>query len=127
MGEPSPKTRFDASHSARMWSHRLEPVSDRCRCLLSFDPPSDQPWWLPTVDLEPGPDVQAVAIVGDDPRMRRVVRVPGGWEPVGIMVDFYEELTEPMAWHAVGLCSFHKPHPVIAVTPMSYGLWGGDR
>jgi hypothetical protein len=43
------------------------------------------------------------------------------------MVDFYEELTEPMAWDAVGLCSFHKPHPVIAVTPMSYGLWGGDR
>jgi hypothetical protein len=95
---------------------------------LSFEPPSDQPWWLPAEHPEPGPDVRAVAIVGDDPRMRRVVRVPGGWEPVGIMVNFCAaEFIEPMTWEQVGLCALTKAHPVIAVTPMPSGLWGGSR
>jgi hypothetical protein len=101
-------------------------VRDRCGCLLPFEPPNDQQWWLPTEHPEPGPDVQAVAVVGDDPRLRRVVRVPGGWEPVGIMVNFYEELTEPMMWEKVGVCALTKPHPVIAVTPMPSGLLGGS-
>jgi hypothetical protein len=87
--------------------------------LLSVDPPSAQQWWLPTEHPEPGLDVQAVAVVGDDPRMRRVVRVPGGWEPVGIMANFYAaEFIEPMPWERVGLCALTKPHPVIAVMPM---------
>jgi hypothetical protein len=95
--------------------------------LLSFEPPSDQQWWLPTEHPEPGPDVQAVTIVGDDPRLRRVIRVPGGWEPVGIMVSFYSaDFIEPMTWDKVGLCALAKPHPVIAVMPMPSGLLGGS-
>jgi hypothetical protein len=76
----------------------------RCRCGLDTEPPIMVTWWRPDLDDDPG----------EDPEIRRAVRVPGGWEERGLLVDFYNDLTPPLPWSRVGRCWANNPHPVTA-------------
>jgi hypothetical protein len=89
-------------------------------------------WWMPTEDAEPGSDVVSVVRVGDDPHMRRWVRLPNeaGWAQRGSIVDFYADRTPPAPWSRLGRCFAGTEHPIIVVSQRpTDGVWvvGGDR
>lgn len=100
------------------------PVS-RCECHLDLEPPSGATWWMPTLDDDPGPSVQAVVRCGEAAELRRAVRREdgAGWSEYGAMVDYYHDLTPPMGWERVGTCWAEKPHPVVAVCRDENGRW----
>jgi hypothetical protein len=57
----------------------MPPVIPTCRCGLQLAPiPADQQHWLLSRDPEPGPEVKAVAICGQDPAILRSERIAGG-------------------------------------------------
>jgi hypothetical protein len=92
----------------------------KCECFLPTDPPEDgSQWWQPELDMEPGLRVRAVVQVGEDPLVRRAVRLPdgSGWSEEGAMVNFYKEITPPMPWERVGQCWNGVSHPVVACDP----------
>jgi hypothetical protein len=89
-------------------------------------------WWMVAEDTDPGPDVLSVMRVGDEPDMRRWVRLPGGrgWAQCGSLVDFYGNRTPPESWRRLGRCSAETDHPVtMAWRRPTDGLWiiGGER
>ena len=54
------------------------PLIEHCRCHRPLSSPDGRHWW-PYRDAEPGPEVQVVALYGDEPgflRMERVDRTP---------------------------------------------------
>jgi hypothetical protein len=84
-----------------------------CRCHREFASPE---WhWLPLRDPEPGTEVRAVVLYGDDPAFLRVVRVPGGWHGQGAAAP-HPELTAPEPWAGVGRCWAGAQHPVVDAT-----------
>ncbi|MBV9312128.1 MAG: hypothetical protein JO100_00005 [Pseudonocardia sp.] len=85
-----------------------------CRCHRSFSLPEGA-YWRPMRDPEPGPQVQAVAFVGDDPAVLQMVRVPEGWHGQGVAAH-HPELTAPEPWAVVGQCWASQEHPVVDVT-----------
>lgn len=90
----------------------------RCECGLDLEPPSDgTEWWRPDLDLDPGPRVRAVIRYGEEPELRRAVRLANGigWEELGAMVNFYRDITRPMPWERTGACWADEFHPVVAV------------
>lgn len=92
----------------------------KCDCHLPTDPPEDgTEWWQPELDLDPGPRVRAVVQVGEDPRLRRAVRLADGqgWSEEGAMVNFYTDRTPPMPWERTGICWNEVSHPVVACDP----------
>jgi hypothetical protein len=96
----------------------------KCDCFLPTDPPSDgTEWWQPTIDDDPGPHVKAVVQVGEDPTLRRAVRVDGGWAEYGALVNYYVDITPPMPWSRVGTCWAGVSHPVVALRAMPDGTW----
>lgn len=91
----------------------------RCDCHLPADPPLGVEWWRPDKDEDPGPRVEAVARVGEDPLLRRAVRRRdgSGWTEEGAMVNFYRDITPPMPWERTGMCWNEVAHPVVACEP----------
>lgn len=89
-------------------------MADRCRCQLSLEAPAAECWW-PRRDAEPGPNVRAVALYGQDPGFLRRVRVPGGWHTEGFGAA-YPERTPPVCWPDAGRCWAQVAHPVVDVT-----------
>ena len=94
----------------------------RCQCFLPTAPPTGAKWWQPSLDTDPGPPVRAVARHGEDPKLRRAVRVEGGWIEVGPLVDFYTDRTPPMSWSRVGMCWAEISHAVVEVRNVD-GRW----
>lgn len=95
-------------------------MADRCECFLPIGPPSDgADWWQPTIDDDPGPKVRAVIRYGEDPSLRRAVRLPdgSGWAEEGAMVSYYRDITPPMPWTRTGMCWADVSHPVVACDP----------
>ena len=74
------------------------------------------------MDDDPGPSVSVVVRYGEDPVLRRAVRVDGGWAEHGAMVNFYQDITPPMPWRRVGTCWADTSHPVVAVYERN-GKW----
>jgi len=89
-------------------------MADTCRCHLPLDPPFG-PHWLPVRDLEPGPQVLAVALHGQSPTFLRRVRVFGGWHSEGLAAA-HPEVTPPTPWVEVGRCWADEQHAVVDVT-----------
>lgn len=92
----------------------------KCVCFLPTEPPDDgAEWWQPELDFDPGLRVKAVVQVGEDPRLRRAVRLVGGqgWTEEGAMVAFYQDRTPPIPWERVGTCWNGSFHPVVACEP----------
>jgi hypothetical protein len=85
---------------------------------------------MPAKDADPGPAVRLVVRVGDEPHLRRWERVgtTSTFKQVGSMVEFYQDITPPTAWSALGRCFAGTEHPVIAVS-RRHGLWviGDER
>jgi hypothetical protein len=103
-------------------------VSERvtCRCFLPTQPPPEGiEWWRPDLDPDPGLSVHAVVRWGDQPELRRAVRLANGtgWEELGALVNFYRDRTPPMPWSRVGRCWDDTPHPVVAVRAQPDGTW----
>lgn len=93
-------------------------TDSKCDCGLDPDPPRGPGWWQPTVDDEPGHHVRAVVRLGEEPEMRRAVRLPGGgWIELGHMVNFYIDITPPMSWERTGTCWKGTSHPVVECDP----------
>lgn len=94
-------------------------MADYRECHLPVDAPPGVEWWRPDVDDDPGPLVRAVVQVGEDPLLRRAVRLEDtlGWIEEGAMVNFYKEITPPMPWEKVGECWHGVSHPVVACEP----------
>jgi hypothetical protein len=86
---------------------------ERCRCHRPFT--TNEHCWWPLRDPEPGPQVQVVVLVGDDPGFLRMERVPGGWHGRGAGAP-HPELTGPEPWSAVGRCWDRRQHPVLDAT-----------
>lgn len=61
--------------------------------------------------------------MGEDPELRRAVRIDHGWIEVGAMVNFYVDITPPMPWERTGRCFADTPHPVVAVRQQPGGQW----
>jgi hypothetical protein len=82
----------------------------KCECHLPTEPPTGGEWWQPTVDDDPGPKIQAVVQVGEEPNLRRAVRRSdgSGWCEHGAMVNFFHDITPPMPWERVGMCVRHE-------------------
>ena len=103
---------------------------DGCRCFLPVRPPQEPhlKWWRPDVDHDPGPHVQVIARYGEDPNLRRAVRLPDGrgWAEEGHMVNFYADITPPMPWERVGRCWDDTPHPVVRAYRRADGIWVAD-
>jgi hypothetical protein len=91
------------------------PMIPACRCGLLLTAPSNDQHWLPSRDPEPGPEVQAVALCGQDPTILRSERTPGGWRSRGAAA-IYPEGTPPKPWERVGRCWDGREHPVRDVT-----------
>ncbi len=89
-------------------------ADQECRCGLSLDPQVALSWW-PRTDPEPGPEVRAVALYGQDPGFLRRVRVVGGWRTEGAGAA-HPECTPPSPWAEVGRCWPQVAHPVVDVT-----------
>lgn len=100
---------------------------NRCECFLDTEPPYGVKWWQPTLDDNPGPHVRAVVRIGEDPTLRRAVRLAdgSGWIEEGALVNFYKEITPPMPWSRVGTCWAEVSHPVTAVRCVD-GEWVHD-
>jgi hypothetical protein len=81
-------------------------------------------WWRPDLDPDPGLRARAVVRWGDQPELRRAVRLANGtgWAH-GAMVNFYLEITPPLPWSCVGRCWAEKHHSVVAVCPEPGGEW----
>lgn len=90
-------------------------VADICECFLPIDLPLGVEWWRPELDEDPGRRVRAVVRFGEDPSLRRAVRLKdgSGWIEEGAMVNFYQDITPPMPWVRVGRCWADRPHPVV--------------
>lgn len=104
-------------------------MSDVCRCHLSFEPPEGIKWWRPDLgDGDPGTHVRVVARYGEDPELRRAVRREDGkgWDERGWEVNYYLDLTPPLAWERVGFCWDDTPHPVVAAYQIADGRWVAD-
>ncbi len=89
-------------------------MAERCRCGLPVKPPSG-PHWVPGRDVEPGPQVRAVALYGQDPGLIRRVRAPGGWHTEGAGAA-HPESTPPGPWQRTGQCWAQVAHTVVDVT-----------
>lgn len=100
----------------------------KCECYLPTDPPDGVAWWQPQLDDDPGPHVRAVVQVGEDPKLRRAVRLAdgSGWAEEGVMVDFYKDITPPMLWERVGTCWAEVSHPVQPIRWID-GEWVIDK
>ncbi|HTF47545.1 MAG TPA: hypothetical protein VK735_08870 [Pseudonocardia sp.] len=71
----------------------------RCRCGLPTSPPTGVTFWHPYRDADPGPEVTTVVVHGDEPALRRWVRVDGAkWSQHGSMVNYYAVLTPLTGW-----------------------------
>lgn len=101
--------------------------SRKCDCHLPTDLPEGIDWWQPILDDEPGAHVKAVVRIGEDPDLRRAVRLENGsgWAEEGAMVNYYKEISPPMPWARVGTCWANSPHPVVAVRQID-GVWVAD-
>jgi hypothetical protein len=88
-------------------------MSSGSRCGLPLHPP-DGRYWLPSRDPEPGPEVQAVALCGQDPAILRCERTSGGWRFQGVAA--VPHCTPPKPWYRVGHCWDSCEHPVYDVT-----------
>jgi hypothetical protein len=88
-----------------------------CACGLPIgELPAEVKHWHPERDPEPK-DVRVVARWGQDPKMRRAVRIADGkWAEYGFTVSYYLRIS-PIEWHEVGMCSAGISHPVVAVEP----------
>ena len=93
----------------RPWPH----AADRCACGLTLRPPYAQRWWLTTAHDEPDRDVRAVAPYGENPDLRRAVRVYDGWQLRGALVE--ESAATVVRWERVGSCRYGMSHPVVLV------------
>jgi hypothetical protein len=102
-------------------------VGHVCECGLSLEPPAGEKWWLPPLDIDPGPGVKVVVRYGEPAHLRRAVRRAdgSGWCEHGAMVNYYHDITPPMPWSRVGACWAEKHHPVVAVREES-GRWVAD-
>lgn len=89
-------------------------MADTCRCHLPLDAP-DGPHWWPSRDPEPGPEVQAVALLGCGPSFLRYGRVPGGWRTQGAAAS-YTNSTPPQPWAKLGRCWDGVEHAAVDVT-----------
>lgn len=91
----------------------------KCDCHLDTEPPLTGQWWRPDIDADPGPHIRAVSRFGEDPTLRRAVRLPDndGWIEVGAEVNYYLHITAPMRWEQTGTCWNNTPHPVVACDP----------
>lgn len=96
-----------------------------CQCFLPTEPSGGVKWWQPNLDDDPGRHVRAVARCGEDPELRRAVRVEGGWVEEGPLVNFYAAITPPMPWRRVGMCWAERSHPVVAARLID-GKWVAD-
>jgi hypothetical protein len=86
-----------------------------CACGLPMGEP-DGMHWHPERDPEPD-GVRVVARWGEDPPLRRAVRIADGkWTEQGFGVSHYLRIS-PIEWHEVGVCSAGTRHPVVAVEP----------
>lgn len=96
-----------------------------CRCYLPLDPPFGMEWWQPDIDPDPGLRVRAVVRWGDEPELRRAVRLRdgSGWAEHGAMVNFYLDITPPLPWRHVGRCWAENYHPVVAVRAEACSKW----
>jgi hypothetical protein len=103
-------------------------AASTCQCGLSTEPPAGVEWWRPDLDSDPGPSVRAVVRYGEEPELRRAVRLSNGtgWAEHGAMVNFYQDITPPMHWARVGRCWADTPHPVVAVRQEPTGAWTVD-
>ena len=71
---------------------------------------------------DPGPPVTAVVVHGDQPALRRWVRMEGAkWSQYGSMVNFYADLTPPVGWPQIGECWAGEQHAVVAVRELPGG------
>ncbi|MGH3568363.1 MAG: hypothetical protein ACRDRH_20505 [Pseudonocardia sp.] len=59
--------------------------------------------------------MRAVALYGQDPRILRRRRVPGGWHGEGLAAS-YPDRTPPVPWPEAGRCWAEVDHPVVDVT-----------
>lgn len=102
----------------------MSDLDAECRCYLPTKPPPDLEWWRPDLDPDPGLRVHAVVRWGDEPKLRRAVRLANGtrWEELGAMVNFYRDITPPLPWEHVGRCWAENYHPVVAVHPETLKL-----
>lgn len=92
-----------------------------CSCFLPLDPPDDQPFWIPSQDPEPGPEVTIVARYMQNPAVLRLERRDLGdgrtaWKELGAAAS-HHEITPPEEWATVGLCWQKTEHPVVQVLP----------
>ncbi|MDQ3578073.1 MAG: hypothetical protein M3443_10840 [Actinomycetota bacterium] len=91
-------------------------MADVCRCHLPVDPPDGcGPHWWPSRHPEPATSVQAVALVGRDPRFLRVERRGGQWYSAGLGAA-HPESPQPKGWGDVGRCWNGVEHAVVDVT-----------
>src|SRR4051812_16936022 len=97
----------------------------KCPCGLPTAPPEGVDWWRPDLDLDPGPPLFVVVRYGEDPEVRRAVRLgnDAGWAEYGWRVNLFADITPPLLWARVGLCWADTPHPVIAVCQDRDGAW----
>jgi hypothetical protein len=61
--------------------------------------------------------VTVVARYGQDPELRRAVRVGSStyWTEAGYLVNYYSDRTPPIPWGDVGTCWAGVKHPVVPV------------
>ena len=92
-------------------------MSAECACGLPLEPPAGTKHWHPTRDIPPA-TVMTVARFGQDPELRRAIRVGGSvyWTEHGYMVNYYADRTPPIRWIEVGTCWAGTRHPVVAVS-----------
>jgi len=97
------------------------------RCGLPTSPPTGVTSWHTYRDADPGLAVAAVVVHGDQPALRRWVRVEGSkWSQHGSMVNYYAELTPLTGWPEIGECWAGEQHAVIAVRELPNGEWAAD-
>jgi hypothetical protein len=89
----------------------VDVAHDKCTCHLPLLAPRGGTSWQPARDPEPT-SVSTVVRVGDDPVLRRAVRVPSGWMERGVMVDGTGR-PAVIPWSQVGYCWFGRSHLVI--------------
>jgi hypothetical protein len=95
-------------------------MSAECACGLPLEPPAGTRHWHPTRDIPPA-TVMTVVRFGQDPALRRAVRVGASayWTEHGYMVNYYADRTPPMLWVDVGTCWAGTKHPVVAASPQA--------